>query len=53
MVIDEEIQRVVTEQYERAQALLRKHQGALQRLGQGLLAQESLDGSAVWKALHP
>jgi cell division protease FtsH len=51
-VIDEETRRIVTEQYERAQELLRKHQGALQRLSQTLLAQESVDGSAVQEALR-
>ena len=50
-VIDEETQRIVTEQYERARDLLRKHQGALQRLSQSLLTHESLDGSAVQDAL--
>jgi cell division protease FtsH len=51
-VIDEETRRIVTEQYERAQELLRMHQGALQRLSQTLLAQESVDGSAVQEALR-
>ena len=51
-VIDEETRRIVTEQYERAQELLRTHQGALQRLSQTLLAQESVDGSAVQEALR-
>jgi len=53
MVIDEETRRIVTEQYERAQELLRKHEGTLQRLSQVLLAHESVDGSAVQEALHP
>jgi cell division protease FtsH len=51
-VIDEETRRIVTEQYERAQELLRTHQGALQRLSQSLLTQESVDGSAVQEALR-
>ena len=51
-VIDEETQRILTEQYERAQELLRKHQAALQRLSQSLLTHESVDGSAVREALQ-
>jgi cell division protease FtsH len=51
-VIDQETQRIVTEQYERAKELLRKHQDALQRLSQSLLMRESLDGSAVQEALR-
>jgi cell division protease FtsH len=50
--IDEEIRRIVTEQYERAQELLRTHQAALQRLSQSLLTRESVDGSAVREALQ-
>jgi cell division protease FtsH len=49
--IDAEIQRLVTEQYERAQSLLRAHQPALEALTQQLLKQESVDGSAVKEAL--
>jgi cell division protease FtsH len=50
-VIDAEIQRIVTEQYERAQALLREHRQALEKLTQKLLEHETLDGSAVKQAL--
>jgi cell division protease FtsH len=50
--IDEEIKRFVTEQYERAQELLKKHLDALQRLSQSLLTHESVDGSAVREALQ-
>ena len=49
--IDAEIQRMVTEQYERAQALLKAHRPALDALTQQLLAQETVDGSAVKEAL--
>jgi cell division protease FtsH len=49
--IDSEIQRLVTEQYDRAQVLLRAHQPALEALTQQLLKQESVDGSAVKEAL--
>jgi len=50
--IDQEIQRLVTEQYERAQALLTSHQAALEALTLQLLEHETLDGSAVKKALE-
>jgi len=46
-VIDAEVQRIVTEQYERAQALLKEHAAALETLAQQLLKQETVDGSAV------
>jgi cell division protease FtsH len=49
--IDSEIQSMVGEQYERAQALLREHRAALQTLAQQLLKQETVDGSAVKQAL--
>jgi cell division protease FtsH len=50
-VIDAEVRRIVTEQYERAQALLKEHQAALETLTRQLLAQETVDGSAVKQAL--
>jgi len=50
-LIDSEVQAMVTEQYERAQALLREHRAALETLAQRLLKQETLDGSAVKEAL--
>jgi len=50
-VIDAEVQRIVTEQYERAQALLRQHRAALNNLTQQLLQKETLPGSAVKEAL--
>ncbi len=49
--IDEEVQRIVTEQYERAQGLLREHREALERLTAELLKCETVDGSAVKAAL--
>jgi cell division protease FtsH len=49
--IDAEIQRLVTEQYDRAQALLKAHRAALEALTQELLKQETVDGSAVKLAL--
>ena len=50
-IIDNEVQRIVTEQYERAQTLLRENLGALEALAKELLERETLDGSAVEKAL--
>src|SRR5208283_4680909 len=50
-VIDKEVQRLVTEQYDRAQELLKKHQAALKTLAGRLLEQETVDGSVVRKAL--
>ncbi len=51
-VIDAEVQRIITEQYERAQAMLQEHRAALEALTQQLLKQESVDGSAVKEALQ-
>lgn len=50
-VIDEEVQRIVGEQYGRAQELLKEHRGALDYLTQELLKTESVDGSMVKQAL--
>jgi len=49
--IDEEVQRIVTEQYQRAQQLLRDHRDALERLTHQLLVTETIDGTAVRQAL--
>jgi cell division protease FtsH len=51
-VIDGEVQRLVTEQYERAQALLKEHQAALKTLAEQLLKQETVSGSVVKEALE-
>jgi cell division protease FtsH len=51
-VIDGEVQRLVTEQSERAQALLKEHQAAHKTLAQQLLKQETVSGSAVKEALQ-
>jgi cell division protease FtsH len=51
-LIDSEVQRLVTEQYQRAQALLGEHRAALESLAQRLLLQETVDGSAVKEALE-
>jgi len=50
-VIDGEVQRFVTEQYQRAQELLKMHQSALKTLAQQLLKQETVSGSVVKEAL--
>ena len=50
-VIDAEVQRIVTEQYVRAQALLRDHHAAHDTLAQQLLKQETVSGSDVKRAL--
>jgi cell division protease FtsH len=50
-VIDNEVQRIVTEQYMRAQKLLGDHRAALDALTTQLLLQETVDGDAVKQAL--
>jgi ATP-dependent Zn protease len=50
-LIDGEVQRLVTEQYERAQKLLMEHQPALKTLAVELLEHETVDGTAVKNAL--
>ena len=50
-LIDREVQRIITEQYERAQNLLREHRDALEKLTQLLLTKETVDGSAVKEVL--
>jgi cell division protease FtsH len=49
--IDEEIQRITGEQYERSQQLLREHRSALECLTRQLLETETVDGTAVKQAL--
>jgi cell division protease FtsH len=51
-VIDAEVQRLVTEQYERAQELLKSHSKAHHTLAQQLLKQETVSGSDVKAALE-
>jgi cell division protease FtsH len=51
-MIDGEVRRLVTEQYERAQALLKDHHAALETLAQQLLKQETVSGSVVKEALE-
>jgi cell division protease FtsH len=49
--IDEEVQRITSEQYERAQQLLKDHRAALECLTRQLLETETVDGAAVKQAL--
>ena len=49
--IDEEIQRIIAEQYQRAQQLLMEHRSALETVTQQLLRTESIDGSVVKQSL--
>ncbi len=51
--IDEEIQRIVTEQYQRAQQLLVEHRSALESVTQQLLKTETIDGTVVKQSLLP
>ena len=50
-IIDEEVQRIIEQQYQRAQQLLQEHRAALESLTQQLLKTETVDGSAVEQAL--
>jgi cell division protease FtsH len=50
-MIDEEVQRITSEQYERAQQLLKDHRYALETLSQQLLNTETVDGEAVKQSL--
>jgi len=51
-LIDIEVKNLVTEQFERAQAVLRENREALETLSQELLAKETVDGTAVHAALE-
>jgi cell division protease FtsH len=50
-IIDEEVQRIITEEYNRAQTLLRDHRAALETVTQQLLKTETIDGIVVKQAL--
>ena len=50
-LIDSEVQRIVTEQYGRAQVFLKDHHAAHEVLARQLLKQETVSGSDVKKAL--
>jgi cell division protease FtsH len=49
--IDEEVQRLIEEQMQRSQDLLRQHLTALEHLASQLLTTETVDGEAVKQAL--
>jgi cell division protease FtsH len=51
-LIDEEVMRITSEQYQRAQQLLKEHRSALEHLARQLLETETVDGTAVKKALE-
>jgi cell division protease FtsH len=50
-MIDEEVQRITSEQYQRVQQLLQEHRAALESLTRQLLQTETVDGSVVQQAL--
>ncbi len=50
-MIDEEVQRITGEQYQRAQELLKDHRSALEWLTRKLLETETVDGEVVKQAL--
>jgi cell division protease FtsH len=50
-IIDEEVQRLIDEQYKRAQQLLQDRRAALERVSRQLLETETVDGAAVKQAL--
>jgi cell division protease FtsH len=50
-MIDEEVQRITGEQYQRAQEMLKDHRSALERLTRKLLESETVDGEVVKQAL--
>jgi cell division protease FtsH len=47
MEIDQEVRRLVTENYERAKRLLTENMSSLKRLAEALLEKEVLDGSDI------
>ena len=51
-LIDAEVKRIITEQYDRAQRLLTENRDALEMLTRELLRCETVDGSAVKAALR-
>ncbi|MCL4299147.1 MAG: ATP-dependent zinc metalloprotease FtsH [Anaerolineae bacterium] len=50
-IIDDEVQRIIREQYQRAQQLLKDHRSALESVTRQLLETETVDGAAVKQAL--
>ncbi len=52
MEIDQEVKRLVTENYERAKRLLTENMASLKRLAEALLEKEVLDGSDIDQHSH-
>lgn len=50
--IDEEVKRIVTNNYERAKNCLEQHRGALTRISEELLARETLDAEQIKRILE-
>jgi cell division protease FtsH len=50
-IIDQEVQRLVMEQYDRARELLKRQHDSLKALAQHLLERETVDGSVIKEAL--
>jgi len=50
-LVDREVQRLVTEQYNRAQEILKTHQPALAALAKQLLEHETIDGGTIKEVL--
>ena len=50
--IDEEIQRIITEQYERAKKIISEHRPALDKIAEALLEHETLEGRHVLEILE-
>ena len=49
--IDEEVKRIVTENYKRAETILKKHRNKLKKLADALLETEVLDGIQIDKII--
>jgi cell division protease FtsH len=50
--IDAEIQRIVTEQYERATKIITEHRSALDKIAEALLEHETIEGRHVLEILE-
>lgn len=52
-VIDEEVKRIVTEAYERAKEVLKKHRTLLRQIADRLVKEETIEGEAFAKMFEP
>ncbi|MGF1452310.1 MAG: ATP-dependent zinc metalloprotease FtsH [Opitutales bacterium] len=50
--IDEEIRRIVQEQYDRAESMIREHEDGLRKIAEALLEYETIDGEHVREILE-